>query len=76
MSVTVYSKPKCMQCKYTKRFLDNAGIEYTSINVFEDAEALEQLKKEGLRTLPVIKVEGWEPFMGYQPDKLEKLKEI
>lgn len=37
--ITVYSKQNCMQCMFTKKFLDENNIAYKSIDVTQDDEA-------------------------------------
>ena len=39
MSITLYTKPACVQCNATKKALDRAGLEYTSVDVTLDEEA-------------------------------------
>ncbi|GIN67112.1 glutaredoxin-like protein NrdH [Bacillus glycinifermentans] len=74
-SVTVYTKNGCPQCEMTKRVLTGEGIEFTAINVEEDEKALDYVKNTlGLTAMPVVVVEGEEPFTGFRPDKLEELK--
>ena len=36
MSITVYSKPACVQCTATTRALDRQGIDYTIVDVSTD----------------------------------------
>lgn len=73
--VTVYTKNGCPQCDMTKRVLDGEGIEYTAINVQENEEAMHFVKEVlGLTSMPVVVVEGQEPFTGFRPDKLQELK--
>lgn len=36
MTVTIYTKPACMQCNATHRALDKAGIDYTTVDITED----------------------------------------
>ena len=36
MSITVYSKPSCVQCNATYRALTKKGIDYTVVDVIED----------------------------------------
>jgi glutaredoxin-like protein NrdH len=73
--VTVYTKYGCPQCDMTKRVLDGEGIEYKAINVQDDEEAMHYVKEVlGLTSMPVVVVEGEEPFTGFRPDKLQELK--
>lgn len=74
--VKVYTKNNCAQCTMTKKQLEKHKIDFKLINVEEDEEALEYVKNElGFSSMPVVVAEGFEPFAGFQPDKLEKLKE-
>src|SRR6478609_7613778 len=43
MSITVYSKPACVQCDATYRALDRKGVEYSVVDITQDAEALEMV---------------------------------
>ena len=73
--VIVYTKNSCPQCNMTKIVLEGEGIEFTSINVDEDLEARDYiLNTLELRSMPVVVVEGYEPFTGFQPEKLKALK--
>lgn len=72
-NVTVYSKPNCMQCDFTKKFLDDNDVAYQVINVYEDETALNKIKEMGFQSLPVVEIEGEEPFFGFRPDRLEAL---
>lgn len=72
MSVVVYSKPGCQPCKATYRALDKRGIEYTSIDVSTDPEALEYAKSLGHMESPVV-VAGDDNWSGFRPDKIAEL---
>jgi glutaredoxin-like protein NrdH len=73
--VIVYTKYGCPQCEMTKRVLTSEGIEFESINVEDNEQAFTYVKEElGLSSMPVVVVEGKEPFTGFRPDKLQELK--
>lgn len=72
-NITVYSKPNCMQCTFTKKFLDEKDISYTTYDVFENEKALKTVKDLGFQSLPVVVIDGEKPFFGFRPDLLEKL---
>lgn len=72
--VIVYSKPNCMQCNFTKKWLKERNIPYTELNVEEDEAALSKIKEMGYQAVPVIVTET-ENWYGFQPDKLSKLVE-
>jgi glutaredoxin-like protein NrdH len=74
--VTVYTKYGCPQCDMTKHVLTSEGIEFESINVEDNEQAFTYIKEElGLSSMPVVIVEGKEPFTGFRPDKLQEIKE-
>jgi glutaredoxin-like protein NrdH len=76
MEITVYTKNSCPQCEMTKRVLNSEGIKFKVINVEEDEHAFTYIKEElGLSSMPVVVVEGQEPFTGFRPDKLQELKD-
>lgn len=39
IDVTVYGKPNCVQCDQTERHLKKLGIDYTKVDITQDAEA-------------------------------------
>jgi len=72
MSVTVYSKPQCVQCDATYRALDKKGIEYTVVDITKDPEALEMVRSLGHLQAPVV-VAGEDNWSGFRPDQISKL---
>ena len=73
--IKVYSKPNCMQCSFAKKYLDNKGVKYEEINVFQDAEALSMLRDKGIAEMPAVDVNG-EFHTGFQPNILAKVDEL
>lgn len=75
--ITVYSKPKCVQCEMTKEFLKSNNVKFKEVNVFEDEEALELIKLHGFQRLPVVtRNNSFDfAFSGFQIDLLEELVE-
>ena len=70
--VTVYSKNNCVQCKMTKRFLDQHEVAYQEINLDEQPEFIAHVKELGFSAAPVVETES-ESFSGFQPAKLKAL---
>ncbi|HEL2738939.1 TPA: glutaredoxin-like protein NrdH [Streptococcus suis] len=70
--VTIYSKNDCVQCKMSKKFLDQHNVAYTEINLDEQPEYIEHVKSLGFSAAPVIETEN-EVFSGFQPAKLKAL---
>ena len=79
MTITVYSKPACVACDATYRKLDKHGIEYSSVNIIEDPEALTFVRglDPSYAQAPVVLVEFADGtsahWSGYSPDRLEKI---
>jgi glutaredoxin-like protein NrdH len=72
MSVTVYSKPACVQCDATYRALDKKGVQYTVVDISADAEALDLVRGMGYLQAPVV-VAGDDHWSGFRPDQIAKL---
>ena len=72
MSITVYSKPACVQCTATTRALDAKGIPYDVIDLTQDAGAMTHVTELGYRQAPVV-VAGSEHWSGFRPDMIAQL---
>ncbi|NMD64241.1 UNVERIFIED_ORG: ribonucleoside-diphosphate reductase class Ib glutaredoxin subunit [Nocardia globerula] len=72
MSVTVYTKPACVQCNATYRALDQAGIDYNIIDITEDAQARDYVMSLGYLQAPVV-VAGEAHWSGFRPDRIKEL---
>ncbi|PFG21305.1 glutaredoxin-like protein NrdH [Serinibacter salmoneus] len=72
MSITVFSKPNCVQCNATYRALDKQGLEYEVVDLTLDAEALNTVKALGYQQAPVV-FAGGDHWAGFRPDKIKAL---
>jgi glutaredoxin-like protein NrdH len=72
MSVTVYTKPACVQCTATKRKLDELGVEYETIDLLTTEGALEEVKALGFQQAPIVITDS-DSWSGYQPERLSTL---
>lgn len=72
MSITVYSKPACVQCTATKKALDRAGIEYSVVDISLDEEARDYVMSLGYLQAPVV-VAGDEHWSGFRPEMIRSL---
>ena len=52
--VRVFWQPGCTSCLRTKEFLTRNGVDYESINVHGNAAAMEELRKLGARSVPIV----------------------
>jgi glutaredoxin-like protein NrdH len=69
---TVYTKPACVQCDMTKRYMDKNGIEYNTIDITKDPEALDMILGMGFSSAPVVISEKGS-WAGFQPEKIDLL---
>ena len=60
-----------MQCSFAKKYLNDKGITFEEIDVFEDAEALSMLRDKGFSQMPAVSIDG-EFHTGFQPNLLAK----
>ncbi len=69
MTVTVYSKPACVQCTATYRALERIGVSYEIVDISEDADALDRVRGLGYMQVPVV-VAGERHWAGFRPDMI------
>lgn len=67
MSVTVWSKPNCVQCKAVYRAFDKAGIEYEVKNLPDFPKKLQEFIDAGHTSAPVIESDVADTFAGFNP---------
>lgn len=71
-NITVYSLPSCVQCESTKRYLTKNGVEFSEVDLAEDAASMEFVKSLGYRSAPVV-VTGEDNWSGFRMDKLAQI---
>jgi glutaredoxin-like protein NrdH len=71
--IRVYTKPDCVQCKWTKKFLDKMEVAYEEHDVTTDEEAANEVRRRGFDTLPVV-VTAVDVWAGFKIDKLKGLQ--
>lgn len=69
---TVYTKPSCVQCDMTKRYLDKSGVQYETVDITQNPEALDMILGMGFSSAPVV-VSDQGSWAGFQPEKLSQL---
>jgi glutaredoxin-like protein NrdH len=77
LQITVYSTPKCVQCKLTKGWLDERGITYRAVDLSQHPEDLEAVQALGYASAPVVIVSAGDPetdimWSGLHVDNLTK----
>ncbi|MQL50545.1 glutaredoxin-like protein NrdH [Photorhabdus khanii] len=74
MSITIYSKPDCVQCDATYQALNQRNIPYQIIDLTENQQALAAVHTMGYQQVPVV-VAGTQHWSGFHPDKINALSE-
>lgn len=69
-TITVYTKPACVQCNATYKALDKAGLPYEVVDITEDAAARDYVMSLGYLQAPVV-VAGDEHWSGFRPDRVK-----
>lgn len=72
MTITVYSKPACVQCTATTRALEARGLSYELIDLTENDDAFSRVSDMGYRQVPVV-VAGEDHWAGFRPDLIGRL---
>jgi glutaredoxin-like protein NrdH len=70
--ITVYTKPNCVQCDQTKKVLDMNNIEYETIDITQNGEALQKVLDMGFQSAPVVVTDN-DSWAGLRIDKLKEL---
>ncbi|KNC89186.1 glutaredoxin-like protein NrdH [Trabulsiella odontotermitis] len=73
MRITIYTRNDCVQCHATKRAMESRGFEFEMVNVDLDPEAVDTLRSQGFRQLPVV-VAGETSWSGFRPDMINRLR--
>ncbi|MFW0858472.1 glutaredoxin-like protein NrdH [Cronobacter dublinensis] len=73
MSITIYTRNDCVQCHATKRALESRGIAFDTINLDEQPEAIDTLREQGFRQLPVVMADDLS-WSGFRPDMINRLR--
>lgn len=71
-TVTVYTKPACVQCNATYKALDKQGVEYATVDIATDPEARDYVMALGYLQAPVV-VAGEDHWSGFRPDRIKAL---
>jgi glutaredoxin-like protein NrdH len=72
MTITVYTKPACVQCNATYKALEKQGIAYDKVDITLDTEARDYVMALGYLQAPVV-VAGNEHWSGFRPDRIKSL---
>lgn len=73
--VTVYTLPACVQCDSTKRYLDKHGVIYETVDLSQNAAAMEKIRTLGYTQAPVVETET-KHWSGFRLSELETLVKL
>jgi glutaredoxin-like protein NrdH len=71
--ITVYSKPRCVQCTAVKRAFEKAGAAFEEKNILEHPDKLEEFLAAGLTSAPIVEADGHKTFAGFNPDAVKAI---
>lgn len=71
-TITIYTKPACVQCNMTYKAFDKAGIDYDVVDITTDDSARDYVIALGYLQAPVI-VAGNNHWSGFRPDRIKQL---
>ena len=72
MTITVYTKPACVQCNATYKALAKQGLPYEVVDITEVPEARDYVMALGYLQAPVV-VAGGDHWSGFRPDRIRAL---
>lgn len=72
-TLTVYTKPGCVQCNAVLRALDKLGIAYHRVDISVDRDAREYVMALGYLQAPVVYAGPDDHHSGFRPDRLREL---
>ncbi len=70
--VIVYSTPLCAPCERLKRHLRARGVAFSVVDIMMDEEAGAFLESRGIRSTPVLSIDG-ELIVGFDPERIDQL---
>ena len=76
--ITIYTKPQCVQCEWTKRkMVDECGLvegtDFTVIDVTQNQQAYETVQQSGRLEMPYVVTEN-DHWHGFRLDKIRGLQ--
>ena len=72
MTITVYTKPACVQCNATYKALEKQGVAYEKVDITLDTQARDYVMALGYLQAPVV-ITDEDHWSGFRPDKINEL---
>lgn len=76
MNVTLFSKPDCKQCDFTKREFDKHGIDHVTVDVTVDDAGRQKCIDLGYSSMPVVLVESTQETAHWSGFKMDEIKAL
>ena len=73
MTITLWTKPNCVQCETTKRQFDKRGIIYKTRRLDKSPKAVERFLELGLTAAPIVETDD-RRWSGFRLDKIKSLE--
>ena len=73
MKVTVYTKPNCVQCDATKRWLTKNDIPFDTKDLSESEDLIKLFTDKGFMSAPIVETDVLGTWSGFRVSKLEAL---
>lgn len=71
--ILIYTSNTWPYCHMVMDYLGSKNVEFEERNVSTDAEARKELMMKGLRSVPVISIEGEEDIIGFNRERLDEI---
>lgn len=75
MTITVYTKPSCVQCDATKRHLTKLKLKFDTVDITQDQDAFDKVIAMGFQAAPVVVTDD-DAWSGYNPQKINGLVDL
>lgn len=70
--IVVYSKPQCMACDQTKKWLERKGLAFEEKALADHLDVLEEAKASGIMSAPICVTDQGSAWGGMNLDKLRE----
>lgn len=70
--IVVYSKPQCMACDQTKKWLGRKGLAFEEKALADHLDVLEEAKASGIMSAPICVTDQGKVWGGMSLDKLRE----
>jgi glutaredoxin-like protein NrdH len=72
-SITVYTKPACVQCDAVVKALEKLNLNFEKVDITTNPTARDYVMALGYLAAPVVVADADNHFSGYRPDRIKAL---